>query len=83
MVPWCRGAESFLGGSTVQVGAGPQFDRGDVAASGVARVSMVESELNGRDPERVKMRPTDTDGFRDVSIETPSQLAGRRFLMCR
>jgi hypothetical protein len=34
--------------------------------NGVDVVPLVEADLNRRHPDRVKMRPTDADGFRDV-----------------
>ncbi len=46
---------------------GTQID-GDIdglVINGVAVAPLVEAELDRRDPERVKMRPTDADGFRE------------------
>ncbi|MFB6724191.1 DinB family protein [Kribbella sp. NPDC056345] len=37
----------------------------DLVINGVAVAPLVEAELDRRDPERVKMRPTDADGFRE------------------
>lgn len=37
-----------------------------VIVNGVDIGPLVEAELNRRDPERAKMRPTDPDGFRDA-----------------
>jgi hypothetical protein len=34
--------------------------------NGVDVVPLVEAELNRRYPDRVKMRPVDADGFREV-----------------
>lgn len=38
----------------------------DVRINGVDVVPYVEAELDRRDPDRVKMRPTDADGFREA-----------------
>ncbi|GAB3073856.1 DinB family protein [Intrasporangium mesophilum] len=38
----------------------------DVRVNGVEIGPLVEAELDRRDPERVKMRPTDADGFREA-----------------
>jgi hypothetical protein len=38
----------------------------NLRVNGVDVVPMVEAELNRRYPERVKMRPTDADGFREA-----------------
>lgn len=38
----------------------------NLRVNGVDVVPLVEAELDGRYPDRVKMRPTDADGFRDA-----------------
>ena len=38
----------------------------NLRVNGVDVVPLVEAELNRRNPERVKMRPTDADGFREA-----------------
>ena len=38
----------------------------NLRVNGVDVVPLVEAELNRRYPDRVKMRPTDADGFREA-----------------
>jgi uncharacterized damage-inducible protein DinB len=38
----------------------------NLVINGVDVAPLIEAELDRRDPERVKMRPTDPDGFRDA-----------------
>jgi hypothetical protein len=38
----------------------------NVVINGVDVVPLIEAELNRRDPDRAKMRPTDVDGFREA-----------------
>src|SRR6266496_3771428 len=55
----------------------------NVVVNGVDIAPLVDAELNRRMPERARMRPDDTDGFRARSEEHTSELQSRRELVCR
>lgn len=48
------------------VGVRIEGDIRDLVINGVDVASYIEAELDRRDPDRVKMRPTDPEGFRDA-----------------